>query len=257
LLDSFSFFNRVIPDRDRPVLEAFVRSRLTPLVTELGWEPAAGENDLIRQLRGELIGALGKLGNDPVTQQQAVERYQRYTEDPAAVDPNLLPAIVVILAHIGGPPRYDEFSSRYQTASTPQEERRYLFSLAVFKESALLARTLARSITSEVRTQDAPFIVSAVLGNIYGRELAWNFVKTHWDEMDRLFPKQGLRRMCGGIVALATPELEHDVLEFFTTRKIDLGGKTLAQYLEQLRIAVAFREREVESLPTHLAQSGS
>jgi hypothetical protein len=49
---------------------------------------------------------------------------------------------------------------------------------------------------------------------------------------------QGLRRMCGGIVVLATPELEQEVHGFFTSRKIDLGGKTLEQYLEQLRIAV-------------------
>jgi puromycin-sensitive aminopeptidase len=44
--------------------------------------------------------------------------------------------------------------------------------------------------------------------------------------------------MCGGIVGLATPELEQEVHGFFTSRKIDLGGKTLEQYLEQLRIAV-------------------
>jgi puromycin-sensitive aminopeptidase len=254
ILDSFSFFNRIVTPDDRPVLEAFVRVRLMPLAKELGWEPAAEENDLMRQLRGEVLGALGKLGNDPVTQQQAVERYQRYLENPAAVDPNLLPAIVAILAHIGDTARYEEFSRRHQAAATPQEERRYLFSLAGFQQAALLAGTLARTISGDMRTQDAPFIVSAVLGNVYGRELAWDFVKTHWDEMDKLFPKQGLRRMCGGIVALATPELERDVQEFFTARKIDLGGKTLAQYLEQLRIAVTFRERELQTLPERLAQ---
>ena len=70
------------------------------------------------------------------------------------------------------------------------------------------------------------------------------FLKTNWEKMDRLFPKQGLRRMCGGIVGLATPELERDVRDFFMTRKIDLGGKTLDQYLEQLRIAVTVRERD-------------
>jgi puromycin-sensitive aminopeptidase len=86
------------------------------------------------------------------------------------------------------------------------------------------------------------------MGNVYGREQAWEFVKTNWDQMDRLFPKQGLRRMCGGVVALATAELEQDVRAFFHSRKIDLGGKTLDQYLEQLRIAVTFRSRERRSL---------
>jgi puromycin-sensitive aminopeptidase len=66
---------------------------------------------------------------------------------------------------------------------------------------------------------------------------------------------QGLRRMCGGIVGLATPELEQEVHGFFTSRKIDLGGKTLEQYLEQLRIAVSFRERERRGIQATLISS--
>mgnify|MGYP003339323439 CR=1 FL=1 len=126
-----------------------------------------------------------------------------------------------------------------------------LFHTGWFAES-LLTQTLARTINGAIRTQDAPFVVSAVMSNVHGRELAWEFVKTNWDQMDRLFPKQGLRRMCGGIGALATPELEQDVCEFFASRKIDLGGKTLEQYLEQLRIAVTFRERERRGLAQRL-----
>jgi puromycin-sensitive aminopeptidase len=257
LLDSFSFLNRVITASERPALEAFVRKLVAPAVNALGWKPQAGENDLVRQLRGELIGALGKLGNDPASQQEAEEQYQQYRKDPATFDPNIVPALVAILAHIGNETRYEEFSERYRTATTPQEERRYLFSLTAFQSPALLARTLARTINGEIRTQDAPFIVSAGLGSVYGRELAWDFVKTNWDQMDRLFPKQGLRRMCGGIVGLATPELERDVREFFTSRKIDLGGKTLDQYLEQLRIAVTVRQREGQQLRAYLTAATS
>jgi puromycin-sensitive aminopeptidase len=244
LLDSFSFLNRITTPENRVALEALVRGRVGLVVKELGWDPKAGESDLIRQLRGDLIGALGKLGNDPATQQQAAERYQQYRKDPSTADANVVPALVGILAHTGDEARYEEFSERYRTASTPQEERRYLFSLAAFRPKELLTRTLARTINGEIRTQDAPFIVGALMMNVDGREQAWEFVKANWDQMDRLFPKQGLRRMCGGIVGLATPELEQDVRTFFATRKIDLGGKTLEQYFEQLRIAVSFRERE-------------
>ncbi|HSA60692.1 MAG TPA: M1 family metallopeptidase [Nitrospiraceae bacterium] len=254
LLDSYSFLNRIITAGERPALEALVRKLVTPAAHELGWTPRTGENDLLRQLRGELIGALGKLGNDPATQEQAEEHYRQYRKDPATVDPNIVPALVAILAHTGDETRYNEFAERYKTAATPQEERRYLFSLVAFQSPALLARTLARTLNGEIRTQDAPFIVSAGLGNVYGRELAWDFLKTNWDQMDRLFPKQGLRRMCGGIVGLATPELERDVRDFFIARKIDLGGKTLEQYFEQLRIAVSFRERELGEIRSTLGR---
>ena len=252
LLDSFSFLNRIITVEDRPALEAFVRGRVGPAVEDLGWAPRSGESELTKQLRGELIGAQGKLGNDPAIQQRAAEQYQAYRHDATAVDPNIVPSLIAILAHTGDAMRYDEFHERFRTAATPQEERRYLFSLAAFQLQPLLERTLARTISGEIRTQDAPFLVHAILGNVYGRELAWDFVKTNWEKMDHLFPKQGLRRMCGGIASLATPELERDVRDFFTTRKIDLGGKTLDQYLEQLLIAVTVRERDSRALRTYL-----
>ena len=244
LLDSFSFLNRIIAEADRPALEAFVRGRVGPAAAALGWVPRSGESEGTKQLRGELIGALGKLGNDPAIQRRAAELYGAYCRDATAVDPNVVPSLVSILAHTGDATRYDEFHERFRSAATPQEERRYLFSLAAFKPKALLERTLARTISGDIRTQDAPFIVSAVLGNVYGRELAWTFVKSNWEKIEQLFPKQGLRRMCGGIVSLATLELERDVRDFFTTRKIDLGGKTLEQYLEHLRIMVNMRERD-------------
>jgi puromycin-sensitive aminopeptidase len=252
LLDSFSFLNRIITVEDRPALEAFIRGRIGPALADLSWAPRSGESELTKQLRGELIGAQGKLGNDPAIQRRAAELYRAYRNDATAVDPNVVPSLVAILAHTGDATRYDEFNEQFRTAATPQEERRYLFSLAAFQSKALLERTLARTISGEIRTQDAPFLVSAILGNVYGRELAWDFVKTNWEKMDQLFPKQGLRRMCGGIVSLATPELERDVRDFFTTRKIDLGGKTLEQYLEQLRIAVTIRERDSRALRTYL-----
>jgi puromycin-sensitive aminopeptidase len=252
LLDSFSFLNRIISSEDRASLETFVRGCLSPAINELGWDARPGESELVRQLRGDLLGALGRLGNDAAAQQEAAERYQRYRKDSVSVDPNIVPALVAILAHTGDEARYDEFLALYRAASTPQEERRYLFSLASFRHEDLLARTLARTINGEIRTQDAPFIVGALLTNVYGRERAWDFVKANWDQMDRLFPKQGLRRMCGGIVGLATPELEEDVRAFFSSRKIDLGGKTLDQYLEQLRVAVSFREREGRTIQATL-----
>ena len=252
LIEAFSFLNRIIATEDRPALEAFVRGRIGPVVADLGWAPRKDESELTKQLRGELIGAQGKLGNDPAIQRHATELYRVYCENATAVDPNVVPSLVAILAHTGDTTRYDEFNERFRTAATPQEERRYLFSLAAFQPKTLLERTLARTISGEIRTQDAPFLVSAILSNVYGRELAWEFLKTNWETMDQLFPKQGLRRMCGGIVSLATPDLERDVRDFFATRKIDLGGKTLDQYLEQLRIAVTIRERDSLALRTYL-----
>ncbi|HEU4366662.1 MAG TPA: M1 family metallopeptidase [Methylomirabilota bacterium] len=247
LLGPLGALNRLVRPADRPGLEALVRDRAAPALAALGWTPRAGEDELTRQLRGDLVRALGTLGNDPEVQARAAELYGAH-ERGVEVDPNVLPALIAVLAQAGDEARYEAFLLRFRAAATPQEEQRYLYALTAFRQPALVEQTLVRTINGEIRTQDAPFVVRTMLMLVHSRGQAWEFVKHQWDTMDRLYPKHGLRRMAEGVIGLATPEWEADVHRFFQERKIDLGGKTLEQYLEQLRVAVALREREGAAL---------
>jgi puromycin-sensitive aminopeptidase len=253
LIGSMGSLNRLLRAADRPRLAGLVRDRLSPAFAALGWTPRPGEDELTRQLRGDLVRALGIVGNDAAVQAKAAELYVTHLADAGAVDPNVLPALIAVLAYTGDTRRYSEFLARFRAAATPQEEQRYLYALTTFQPVELLEQTLARAINGEIRTQDAPFVVRSLLMSVYGRERAWEFVKANWDTMDRLYPKHGTRRMAEGVTGLTTPELEADVHRFFSERKIDLGGKTLAQYLEQLRVAVTLRERSLAALSGYLA----
>ncbi len=254
LLASFAYLKRIIPASDRPLLEAMVRDRLVRAVARLGWTPRPGEGELLRQLRGELLRAMGTLGNDPTVQGDAGDLYRRSRHDPSAADPDVLAAAITVLAHAGGEAEYGEFLGRFKAAQTPQEEQRYLYALAAFRDGSLLRRTLHLTVSGDVRSQDAPHLLRSLLSNVDARELAWRFVKEHWETLEGRLPHGGIRRMCEGITALASPALEADVRHFFGSRKISLGGKTLEQYLEQLRIAVAFQEREAAGLGEYLSQ---
>jgi puromycin-sensitive aminopeptidase len=249
---SFAYLNRVIPSEQRSGLEALVRHRLTTAVERLGWEAEPEESELLRQLRGDLLRAMGVLGNDPVTQERARELYARQRTGGGAVDANVLPAIIAIVAASGGEAEYAEFWEHFRAARTPQEEQRYLFALAGFRHADLVRRTLGHTIDGEVRSQDAPFLMRALLGSVHGREMAWEFLKEHWETMARTYPGSAYRRMYEGITALVSPQWEREVQEFFPSRAIVLGGKTLEQYLEQLRVAVRFQERESPALVTYL-----
>ncbi len=254
IVGSLHALNRIVEPAHRPRLEALARDRLATMVGTLGWAPRSGDDELTRQLRGDLIRALGTLGNHTPTQTKAEELYRATERDPSAVDPNVVPALIAILGHTGDAARYEDFLRRFRAATTPQDEQRYLYALAAFQPPALIEQTLARTVNGEVRTQDAPFVLRSMLMSVAARELTWAFVKREWDTMDRLYPKHGLRRMCEGVIGLATPELERDVHVFFSERKIDLGGKTRDQYFEQLRIAVALRDREGAALARYLAR---
>ncbi len=254
LLESLGFLARVVPRALRSPLERLVRARLGDVTARLGWSPRPEDDDLVRELRGKVLQAIGTLGNDQPAQHAAWDRYAA-AGAPAAGDPNVLAAVLAIVAHTGGETEYAEFLARFKSAKTPQEEQRYLRALPDFRSPELVRRTLDLSLSGEVRTQDAPFLVRDLLMGTHSRELAWTFVKEHWAEMEKRYPSQsGMRRLCEGITGLATPELERDVRAFFATRNVAFGGKTLRQYLERLRVAVAFQEREAEPLGAYLAR---
>jgi puromycin-sensitive aminopeptidase len=92
-----------------------------------------------------MIRALGTLGRDQTVQAQALEAYTALQQQTRPIDPNVIPALVSILAFTGDAARYEEFLTRFHKASTPQEERRYLFSLAAFRIPELLERTLGEN----------------------------------------------------------------------------------------------------------------
>jgi hypothetical protein len=155
LIGSLAMLNRLAPPDARPGLEALVRDRVGPALTALGWDSRAGEDELTRQLRGDLIRALGTLGSDRSVQAQAAERYGAHMHGSSPVDPNVLPALIAVLAYSGDPERYADFLERFRAATTPQEEQRYLYALTALPQPELIAQTLGRTINGEIRTQDA------------------------------------------------------------------------------------------------------
>src|SRR5207244_1423972 len=78
--------------------------RAAPALAALGWTPREADDELTRQLRGDLIRALGTLGNDRDVQARAAELYAAH-ERGTTVDPNVLPALIAVLAHTGDPAR--------------------------------------------------------------------------------------------------------------------------------------------------------
>src|SRR5580765_5296840 len=234
---------RILDDPQCATLAKRLRTLLGPAVARFGWTPRRGESDLESQLRGDLINALGTLGDDKGCQERARELFALYEKSPDIVERNLIPALIAIVAHTGTAADYDKFYGRFKKAETPQEETRFLFALANFRLPELIDCTLDLTINGEVRTQNSPYLMRGILLNKPARVKAWVFMKAHWEEMLRQYPDNAIPRMCEGIVGLATAELEADVRDFFARHPVKQGTKQMEQHLERLHVAVTCRER--------------
>ena len=240
---------RMLPKTHRPKFEEMVRGLAQKQFDRVGWTPVDGESTQDGELRGDLIHMLGMTGNHDGVRAEAPKVFAAWKEDPDAVPGDVLGSVISILAANGDEERYNEFYGLYKKAKNPDVVDQFMNSLAGFRDVTLLKRTLEYALNpSELRTQDAPFVVARVLGNPEGAEAAWAFVKEKWAEMIRLYPESGLVRLCGAVTALNTPEQEADVKAWFAAHKVPHAGKSIDQYLELLHVAVLLRQRDEKAL---------
>jgi len=241
VVGAFSCFDHIAASvGTREHLRAATRDIFQPILTRLGWEPSRGEGEQIPRLRSLVITALGALAMDPGVQERASELHHACLAG-GEVDPDIAGAVVaVVAAAAGGDPAgaatYETFLERYRHPETPQEELRYLYALAGFSDPYLVERTLDLSLT-EIRSQNAPFVLSQLLGGTDTGWQAWEFVTRHWDRCLERFPANTVSRMLEGAKMLChPPERAEEVATWLANHPVRIGQRSVDQVAERLRI---------------------
>jgi len=237
---ALSLFDRAVDDNTREMVSSYTRALLAPVLARLGWEVRPGEGPRTATLQAQLIAALGTVGRDPDVRAAAHRRYDATRRGEMTLDPDLTSAILAAVAASGGIDDYEDFLDHYRRPTTPQEEMRYLYALAGFTDPALAARTFALART-EVRTQNAPFVIQLLIANRDAGPPTWGRVKEHWDELVTRIPANILPRMLGGVTSLCRdPRLADDIRAFVQAHPLAIGQRTVDQTLERLAINVSF-----------------
>ncbi|MBW3575022.1 MAG: M1 family metallopeptidase [Actinobacteria bacterium] len=236
--------HHLLYDDARARFAPWVDTVVGPALDRLGWWPATGEDEPTRALRGILISTAGTLGASAEVQSHARRLHDAHLAGQR-VDPDVAAAALAVVASSGTAADYEVVLRRATTSPSPQEAMRYLYALARFPQADLARRTLAMTLTDEVRTQNAPYLVLRALGTREVGAVAWEFLEANWDAVNRRFPDNAIPAMLGGITALSVPELAARVEAFLDEHPVPQGARTIAQHRERLRVNLALRAREV------------
>jgi puromycin-sensitive aminopeptidase len=243
LTGALGFLDRAVPDDDRSRVAGYARALVGPVVAELGWDPPAGEPERTGSLRAQLIATLGTIGQDEEIRAEATRRHAAAIGGGAPLHPDLASAIVTITATAGGVTEFETFWERHRKAATPQEEMRYLYALASFPAPELAERAFELAVT-EVRTQNAPFVIQLLLGNRENGAATWRRLTGRWDAITARTPANILPRMLDGVKLLVRDEaVAHDVRRFLAEHPLPAGQRTVDQAVERLGINLAFAHR--------------
>ena len=237
---ALALLDHAVGDDLRPRLSAYARALLNPVLARTGWDAGTGEDVRTRTLRAQVIGTLGMTGQDMAVRAEAHRRFADAQAGGAELDPDLAGAVLGTVAASGGAGEFDAFLDRYRHPSTPQEEIRYLYALAGFSDDVLAARAFELA-TSEVRTQNAPFLIHLLLSNRDTGPTTWPRVRDHWSELTSRFPANILPRMLDGLKLLCRDgALADEIAQFVESHPIPIGAKTVEQTLERLAVNATF-----------------
>jgi len=225
-----------VADEDGKVrLAATVREIFGPQLARLGYDSAASDGDLTAQLRAIVIGTLGTHGRDEAVRAECRERF-----DHLRLDGDTARDVLRVVATLDREGDYDRVYDLYKSAKTPQEEQRFLQTLTAFPDESLCLVTLDRALT-EVRSQDGWVVTAQLFANAVGGPAAWRAFTKRWDEAKARFPRNAHDRMVAGIATFITDAALADEAEaFHTANPVDIGQRTVLQYLERLRVGQAF-----------------
>ncbi|MGH9046123.1 MAG: M1 family metallopeptidase [Acidimicrobiales bacterium] len=249
---ALALVERAANEDAREDLAAATRALLGARFASLGWEPRSGEGERIPNLRSVLLSTLGTIGKDEAIRAEAARRFDAARNGGEPVNADLEGAVLGVLADQRRPGDYDAFYARYQSAGTPQQEQRYLSALAAFPDVELGTHTFELAL-HDVRTQDAPYLITGLLANRVAGPAVFERLTDHFDEVLDRFPVnshsrmlQGVRTMCGDAA------VARRVTEFLSARPLRSGQRSVDQALERLWVNVDFVERERHGLSASL-----
>ncbi|KAM9376125.1 aminopeptidase N-like [Pholidichthys leucotaenia] len=150
------------------------------------------------------------------------------------IDPNLRSVIYCQAVAAGGKEEWEFAWNKYQSTSSTSEKQQLRRALSCTKTTWLLSRYLDYILDpKKIRLMDVASTINDIARNSAGQELAWNFIRAHWN-----YVSQGDGSfLIKGVTKRFSTQFELKELEHFAV-KYDVGavGGTLSQAIEQTRV---------------------
>jgi len=247
----------LVSDSDRDEYRNWLRQYLAPAMKDVGYKPKAGESDEQRTLRSRLFDALGYDARDPETLEEARKIADKALADPASVDSEMAGGAFALAALNGDSAFYDRVMEATKNPKSPELYYTYLFTLPRFSDPKLLQRTLEFAISPDVRSQDALQVITSVMRNPAGRDLAWDFIRSHWDAVAKAGGPFASAAVVGATSVFCDTGMRDQVTEFFSAHKVAAAERTYKQSIERINNCVDFKSQQQPQLASWLGQHGT
>ncbi len=249
-----------VPDSEAALFAPYVRQVLEPALARFGDEARPGEDEAIGTMRGDLLTALARDGEDAAVNAFALDAAKRYLANPASVDPGVVDAVLGLAARHGDAAFFDTLQARYEATTVPLLRRRWLGTLTAFEDPALEARALDYLMSDAVPGTDGIMAMRGFAGKGEGggdRLLRW--MMAHYDRIAARIPPPALRFL--PMMGSGCSQERYRTMQAFYADPMRAGipgiSKTIEQVGDQVRGCIRLREREGGAVDGYLHSLGA
>jgi len=241
----------LVTNADREQYHAWIRATFGPVVEKLGWVSAPADSDETRGRRASLLTILGAVGRDPKVIKMSQDLFDKALNGEP-VDQNLLFAAVRVAVRDGDATMYNRILGHFAQLKSQDEFILFGQALCLFSDPSLLMRTLNFAISPAMRAQDAPQVIGAVMANPAGRQVAWDFSRQHWTEIEAKLSNYSEASLVQSAGVFCDTAKREEVQRFFTEHKIPAAERELKLTLEQINVCIDVRAHQQPLLQTWL-----
>ena len=226
-----------------------------PAAKKLGWKRGPKDTDERHALRQAFVPTVGP--HDPTLAKQAEQLADTWIAKRTGVEDDLVSAVLVTATYRGGMPRFEQLLAAAKSARDRSEQQRLLAALGGFRDPAIATKALELVSGKELDLRDTLGILYGVMGNRETRQLGFEFVQQHLDELlGRMRDDEGswaLGALAGSscdapgraaIAALLEPRAAKiDGAQALVTRGLEQSDQCIASLARQMPALRKFLDR--------------
>jgi alanyl aminopeptidase len=249
-----SQIDELVSDKQRPNYERFIKKMYAARARELGFQTRPGDDDNTKELRAKVLALVGGVGKDAEVAKQASTLVWKWFDDHKAIDPSLVATTLGIAARVGDQKLWDRMHQEAAKSTDRDERARMLAAMGHFSDPKLVEESMTLFLGNEFDIREAAGLLQQGFQIRTSRPIAYEFVKTHFDDIVAKLPVQFRPYMAFILVSMCDDAKKPEFESFFKPRidKFDGGPRAMAQAEEQLHVCSAARKAEAPGVEAFL-----
>ena len=235
---------------EQETFRRYARGVLRPTLDALGLQPKAEEPVTASLLRASLVQQLGLFGDEDVIK-TCRQNFDNYLKNPESIPPDLRAPIFAIVMRYGDATIWQKLHELGLKTASTEDKQYYYDALAFATDPKLIQKSLAITLTDELPTSRATFMVPKVARESDRPDLAWEFAKKNLKPLVAKVDALNANSYLPDLFTFFFDPARIEELKTFAKKNLsEASRKPVETASDEIQFRSDFRKRLIEQIPS-------